>query len=142
MTKKIVLIIGLFVILFLLFLAYLQGGTDCYSTPWCGRLWDSINTTGAVLMVFIPVFLFSLITYKMREEVFRAWWNFAIWFVPLIMFVTFLQNYSSHLGGSGISSAVNDSFNYFILGLLYLIFVVVSVFRIASVYRNNKAKTK
>jgi hypothetical protein len=34
----------------------------------------------------IPVFILSLITYKMREEVFRAWGTFALVWIPFSMF--------------------------------------------------------
>ncbi len=34
--------------------------------------------------------LFSLITYKMKEEVFQAWRNFSYWWIPLTMFLTLI----------------------------------------------------
>ena len=44
------------------------------------------------------LFLLSLITYRMKDEVFRAWWRFARWWVPVIIAVTlFVQN----AGGGG-----------------------------------------
>lgn len=39
---------------------------------------------------FVPLFLFSLITYKMRDEVYRAWLRFAYVWVPLSMVLIFL----------------------------------------------------
>ncbi|MHB0865686.1 MAG: hypothetical protein ACYC1Y_02190 [Minisyncoccota bacterium] len=33
----------------------------------------------------LPLFLFSLITYKMRDEVYRAWLRFASVWIPLSM---------------------------------------------------------
>jgi len=39
---------------------------------------------------FIPLFLFSLVTYKMRDEVYRAWLRFAYVWVPLSMVLIFL----------------------------------------------------
>lgn len=136
MTKKIVLWVSVILNVLLLSLAYIQSGEICYSKDWCNKLWDSINITGEILFVFIPIFLLSLITYKMHEEVFRAWWNFARWFVPIIMLVTFLLN-SAHRGG-GIAGAAAGGFNILILGIFYVIFVITSLVKIAGAYRKNK----
>jgi len=43
-----------------------------------------------VTFVLIPFFLFSLITYKMKEEVFVRWWKFTRWWIPLTMFLTLI----------------------------------------------------
>lgn len=42
------------------------------------------------LLIFIPLFLFSLITYKMRDEVYRTWLRFAYVWIPLSMGLIFL----------------------------------------------------
>ena len=45
---------------------------------------------GLVLFLFSPLapaFLFSLITYKMREEVFHSWLRFAYVWVPVSIFL-------------------------------------------------------
>jgi len=39
---------------------------------------------------FVQLFLFSLITYKMRDEVYRTWLRFAYVWVPLSMVLIFL----------------------------------------------------
>ncbi len=108
--------------------AFLISEVIC-KAKWC-RIHDDdfIGLTLIIFSPFIPVFLLSLITYKLREEVFRAWWNFARWFVPIIMLVTFLLN-STHRGG-GISGAVAGSFNIFVVGVLYAIFVITSAAKI------------
>lgn len=43
------------------------------------------------LLIFIPLFLFSLITYKMRDEVYRAWLRFAYVWVPFSIVLIFLS---------------------------------------------------
>jgi hypothetical protein len=138
MTKKSVLVVNSIAIILLLTLAYTQSGTSCYSTVWCNKLWDAINRVGEMLFIFIPVLLFSLITYKMRDEVFQAWWKFARWFVPVIMLVTLLINSQSRGGGMGISGAISSSFNLFIIGIFYAIFVITSLVKITLAYRRVK----
>ncbi len=89
-----------------------------------------------VLLYSIPVlFLFSLITYRMRDEVFRAWWNFARWWVPVIIVVTLLLNSASDggggMGGGGLASGMLD---FAVLWLLYIILVLVSLVKIVRAY--------
>jgi len=43
------------------------------------------------LLPIIPLFIFSLITYKMREGVYRAWWKFARIWIPLSMLAVFVS---------------------------------------------------
>lgn len=135
MMKKIVLwFSAIYVVCFIG--AFLISEVIC-KAKWC-RIHDD-DFVGLILIIFfpfIPVFLLSLITYKLREEVFRAWWNFARWFVPIIMLVTFLLN-SAHRGG-GIAGAAAGGFNILILGIFYVIFVITSLVKIAGAYRKNK----
>ncbi len=52
----------------------------------CGKVWgDCITTLANIEILFspiIPIFFFSLLTYKLQEEVFRAWLIFVYWFTP------------------------------------------------------------
>ena len=48
------------------------------------------------LDIFIPLFLFSLITYKMREEVYQAWFRFVCWWIPLSVLLIFIAPEYSH----------------------------------------------
>src|SRR3989344_5028266 len=49
---------------------------------------DSLDPIAQVISIFLPVFLLASITYFMREEVYRTWFRFARWWVPLSVFVT------------------------------------------------------
>jgi hypothetical protein len=136
MSKKSILVVSsVYVVCFVAgFLASLL----CESSK-C-RIYDD-SVLGWILLNFIfliPVFLFSLITYKMRDEVFQAWWKFARWFVPVIMLVTLLINSQSRGGGMGISGAISSSFNLFIIGIFYAIFVITSLVKITLAYRRVK----
>ena len=89
-----------------------------------------------VFAPFLPLFLFSLITYKMREEVFLAWWNFARWWVPVIIVVTFLLNNTKGSGGGYLG--LGQDFVMAILGILYSILVIFSLFKIIWQYAKMK----
>ena len=106
---------------------------------YCGLFNDICREAyGSVIYLFsafIPVFLLSLITYKMKEEVFRAWWNFARWFVPIIIVVTYLLN-NAPTGGS---LNAGQDFIFLVLFILYSIFIITSLVKIIRMYRKTKA---
>lgn len=56
----------------------------------CGDQWRQCIQVNYVISILllptIPLFLFSLITYKMRDDIYRAWFRFARWAIPLSMF--------------------------------------------------------
>lgn len=58
-----------------------------YSYSSCAFFFDGF---AQVFLPIFPAFLFSLITYKMRDEVYRTWFKFARWWIPLSMLVIFL----------------------------------------------------
>ncbi len=128
MTKKSVLIIsgiggGLFVLL-LLSLLY----------DFCGpyrHVCKSVYTPIAYAFFSFPfVFLLSLLTYWAKDELFRAWWNFARWWVPVIVVVTLLLE---NAGGGG-SLNMGQDFTIFILVILYTIFIITSIVKIIKRY--------
>lgn len=99
------------------------------------------SVLGWILLNFIfliPIFIFSLITYKMRQEVFQSWWRFARWFVLVIMLVTFLINSQRQGGGMGISGAISSGFNDLVIVIFYVIFIITSAVKITMAYRKKK----
>lgn len=136
MTKKNVLVVGAILSGLLLFLVFIQSGDICYSRIWCHKLWSGINLIGEMLFVFVPTLFFSLITYKMKEEVFRAWWGFARWFAPVIIVVTLLQN-TAHTQ-SGFGGVASGAFDFALLFLLYTLFIFTSLIRIVIAYTRTK----
>ncbi|MCX6788116.1 MAG: hypothetical protein NT108_03075 [Candidatus Kaiserbacteria bacterium] len=88
------------------------------------------------VLVFLtpPLFLLSLITYRMKDEVFRAWWGFARWWVPVIIVVTLLLE---NAGGGG-TLGMNKDFTAFILIILYSIFGIVSLVKIVRTYLKTR----
>lgn len=104
----------------------------------CNKNWCDIQEDGlliSILYLFFPlapIFIFSLITYRMHNSVFRAWRNFAVWFVPIILMATlFLQTRKGGGGGWGISSGMDE---FIILGLLYIIYIATSIIKIVRTY--------
>ena len=105
------------------------GSNSCYLNPFC-------NDTFLILFLIPPtLFLLSLITYRMKDEVFQAWWRFARWWVPVIIAVTlFVQN----AGGGGGWGMNGGAFDAFFIGIFYVIFIITSLVKIMNAYLKTK----
>ena len=128
MTKKNVLIVSVAYVAYVGSLLLISG--ICHAT-WC-RVSES-DVFGLIMFSFaplLPVFILSLITYRLKDEVFQAWWNFARWWVIVIIAVTFLLENASGGGTLGM----NQDFTAFILIILYSIFMVTSLVKIVREY--------
>lgn len=102
--------------------------------------WDILHDAELVVLPIVTfLFLLSLITYKMREEVFRAWWNFARWMLPIIILATVLVN----LMPSNHGFFNMDALAYLlVLAPLYAILILVSLWIIVHKYRELKHEGK
>jgi hypothetical protein len=85
-SKKKTLIGSLIISIFVLVLgplniSYLYCPPPDVSAPCLDIIYDLILN----LIIFIPVFVFALITYKMRDEIYRAWLKFSYGWIPLSM---------------------------------------------------------
>ncbi len=88
MSKKNLFIISLIgALLFLLFLFAKKLGLCVLINASCTEAFDPIAEN---LSVFIPLFFLSLITYKMRDGVYRAWIRVVYVAIPLSMLLIFL----------------------------------------------------
>lgn len=97
MQKKHVLSIGAVGTLLFGFLMSL--GTDaCYVNATC-KSWRGILTDSLIVTIFFPcVLILSLITYKLRDEVFRAWLHFSYWWISLsFILILAASNRPGHL---------------------------------------------
>ncbi len=108
-----------------------------YSYLFIDNLAENIGFIGASLS--LPLFLLSLITYKMRDEVFESWVSFAKWYVPLLVIMTLLLQDG---GGSGFAGAVSGWFDAMILGFLYVIFIITSFIKIIGTYWKTRENRK
>lgn len=134
MTKKNVLLVS-FIGMLLIFSQFLFDSNTCGGERLCNNIGDVLNQDNLTLIHILPlVFLFSIITYKMHNEVFKAWWAFARWFAPVIVVVTFIFN----AAGSGGLIGMGKDFAFFILFVLYSIFVLVSSIKIIRTHRRLK----
>lgn len=84
----------------------------------------------------VALLAFSIITYKMREEVFRAWIHFAYWWIPIsLVFIYLAGGWSG--GGFGMPNVLDQEFVSIIFSA---IFVIVSILIIIWKYFTTRHK--
>jgi len=82
---------------------------------------------GQVLGLFaLGLLLFSIVTYFLREEVFRAWLKFAYVWIPVSMVLIYLAGGSSG-GGFGIPNVLDQEFVSLILASLFVLLSLVII---------------
>jgi len=128
-SKRIVFWISLLGTLFFVFLASLEFSNNCDFYNLCEKTYGMIHFIGFDMFLLPVVFFFSLITYKMRAEVYKSWFNFSCWYlIPFILFSIFLMNNTS--GGGYIMSG--GYFNALLLFFLLFIYFLISLILIIS----------
>ncbi|MHB1316562.1 MAG: hypothetical protein ACYCZW_01760 [Minisyncoccota bacterium] len=105
-------------------------------TKYCNYSSFDVPEWVSLMSLFLggSLFILSIITYKMKEEVFRSWWNFARWWAPVIIVVTFLLENAS---GGGTLGMGND-FRILIQSILYIILVITSLIKIIRTYLKTR----
>ena len=95
LSKKHTLLICLAGIIIFLVSAFATnlGLCPAYSYSSCTSF---LNGIAEAFLPIFPLFLFSLITYWMREEIYVAWFRFARWAIPLSMLLILIAPEYSH----------------------------------------------
>ncbi len=90
--KTLAIFIGGFVLQVILVLfAYSNLFESCYDNLPCREGFLSLVTIiSPYTHLFIPLFIFSFVTYRMREEIYQAWFRFTRWWIPLSMLAIFI----------------------------------------------------
>jgi glucan phosphoethanolaminetransferase (alkaline phosphatase superfamily) len=99
MTKKKVLIGSGILAMGIIFFDYIGTYSWCDYFIFNGHQGNCPFILSGLEMLFFPVlplFLFSLITYRLRAEAFQSWWKFARIATPLSMFLIFIAPSYSH----------------------------------------------
>jgi len=84
-----------------------------------------------ILSPILALFIFSLITYKMRDEIFQSWWRFArIWAPISTVFILLTPSYTHNWMFPIVKGNVAL--------LLSVIFIIVSLVKITLAYRSKR----
>jgi hypothetical protein len=94
-----------------------------------------------IVSLALPIFsftFFAIVTGFMREAIFRAWFKFARWWIPLSVFLALITPDGGGGGfGPGIGVGKGD-----VALLMSVIFIITSLVIIVRAYRSNNAKQK
>ena len=96
----------------------------------CRQNYDTLEIS---LYIFVFVLFFSIITYKMPERIFRAWWGFARIAVPVILLFTIVINLKLHHSPGGWMNMDADVDRAAFV-LMYVVFVLGSLIQIVRGY--------
>jgi len=139
LTKKKILIGSLLaVVLFFVSVYYYKVGLCSLYNHSCSVFFDTIS---AALLIYMPVLLLSLLTYRMHDDIFRQWIKFAAWFVPVDMLVSAVTFYAatSRIGG-GLGDLVAGAISTSIVLGLAVLFTVISFVIIAWKYFSARSR--
>lgn len=78
------------------------------------------------LSLSLSLIFLSLITYWMKEQIFRAWIRFAYWWIPLTIIMTYLSSGSSG-GGFGIPNVFDAGFVLFVFSFLFFVISLIII---------------
>ena len=135
-TKIILLAVSGIISVLLLVLNHVGTENLCV---WSGGDTACISKWFDIIITFIPIlplFLFSLITFFMREHVFRNWARFALPGVALSMLLTFLTP-EPETGGFGPQIVLGKSDTALVTSAL---FVLISVGIIVGTYIATRSR--
>jgi hypothetical protein len=135
-TKKSILIVSMVGTALSFFWERIGNVKLCTIAGFNSNCWSILGDAELILLpISSIIFLFSLITYKMRNEIFHAWWNFARWMVPVIALATIAIQFMPSNGGFFNM----DSLIYLmVLAPLYSILILVSLYKIFRAYQKLK----
>ena len=119
---------------------FLIAGTKML-TFWCGvghlDCQDNLDSFSDYLVLFFPILLFSIITYFLKEGVFKAWLKFAYWYFPIyILVILFLSDRGS--GGYLMGPVFNSEFFALTLSGLFVIISLILVIGKAVFSKGSK----
>lgn len=136
MTKKKVFFISLAMTVINLLLI---GGNKTLDF-WCGEnnydCRSNLLYFSAYLLLFLPILLFSAITYFIKEEVFRAWLKFTCRYLPIYLLAIPLL---SGMGGGG-GYLIGPIGSGFIAASLSGLYTIISFFLVLLLFPLKASK--
>jgi hypothetical protein len=124
MTKLKVFLISLIVLGVGLLLSSKNVYKYCFSEGHCWRFWEIFNSVEPYFFILIPILLFSIVTYFIKEGVFKAWLKFTYFYIPIYVLAILLL--SDNRGG-GFGPIFDSEFFALTLSGLYLIISFILV---------------
>lgn len=136
MTKKQILLFASIVLVLTYFTTFTRD--FCYRAYEEGpRVICSGDVAGIFFLFSLLILIFSFLTYKMHEKVFRPWLHFAYWWVPLSIVLSLLAGGGSG-GGFGMPNLLDQESVAFIFAALFSIISLIIIIRKHFATRHGK----
>lgn len=129
-TKNVVLIVsGIGSVLILSFLSLVLNDSCGLNKVLCKDIYTTIMS---FLFIFPFVFLFSLITYFLKEEIFHSWIKFTYVWVPFSMFLVFIIPRGG--GNAAFPSLIDNQLVAILMSGLYIIISLIMIIWLSIKY--------
>ena len=93
-TKSKLMIFSLCIVVIFSIFYYINMLSSCRHEKYCSLITELVVVFSLPL---VSVFVFSVITYKLKESTFNLWKKFSIWAIPfIIIIVSFLPTHASN----------------------------------------------
>jgi len=95
----------------------------------CADNYDCAAAIAQIVLILysLPVlFLLSLLTYKMRDEIFAAWISFAVWWVPISILAILLTPTDD---GGSFSIPLKGPLAFFCAAALFVISLILITYK-------------
>ena len=125
MTKKSVFQVSLIGFLLSIIINPYIVGFCSNSDKYCvfGSLAHSVGKP--MFIIFLPLFLFSIVTYKMSDKIFQSWLKFTYIWIPLTIVLTLL---APEYGGN-LLPIEKDSVSFAMSTLFLLISLILVIYK-------------
>ena len=133
MTKKTTLLISLlFSLFFIIFILFQQHANCSFIQRSCS---DLLGMYSEIIFIFIPVFIFSLFTYKMKDDVYNIWIKFVYIWIPLTIIMSFI---TPEYGKGGFLFPIErGGVSYFLSLLFFIISIIIISVKYFSAKKSN-----
>lgn len=113
----------------------------CYSHYWCSQIESWLSDFSFILVLLPVVLLLSIITYRMREAVFKKWLKFSFWYIPVyIIFSYFIVDSTPGTGGGWAVPDLSMLASVLIISLFLILYFSVSLIIIIKEYKSSRTR--
>lgn len=92
-----------------------------------------------MFVIFPFVLFFSLVTFKLRDEIFIKWLRFSQISIPIILSITFLISLELHHNPGGFMN-FDESIDYTVQNIIYILYTLGSIIVIYRGYKKGKVE--
>jgi hypothetical protein len=142
MTKKKVLLISLIGSGAVLSLSSESVYEYCFSKGHCWGFFEVFDFVRPFLFILLPIFLFSVATYFLKEGVFKTWMKFTYWYLPIYVLVILLLSGMGGGGGYIVGDIFSSEFFALSLSVIYIIISLILVIDAVVRFRGSKKPKK